>query len=234
MAEYGCISIPPFDFAEQFSEFSFHSLLTKPEVILTSIKIRTECMKVLKMNLFNVYISKSSRLEEFEQAQMQASDQVANYLKETWVITLKNSIKNSFKDVGKGWYNMQETNRETYEFSKLKKFLNMIRFVMEDTMRFLVEDSLQKYTNFIQSACASKVRSQCISPMPPAASRPACASPPTASPGGSDLSARILPQCRPLCSSPRFQPSLLLGRLLRGDSPLSSGCRAHALPLFPP
>ena len=156
--ETGCVTIPTYDFAEQFSEFSFHSLLTKQEVILTSIKIRTECLKVLKMNLFNVYVSKSSRLDEFEQIQTQASDQVANYLKETWVITLKNSIKNSFKDVGKGWYNMHETNRETYEFSKLKKFLNMIRFVMEDTMRFLVEDSLRKFAKFISNACSAKVR----------------------------------------------------------------------------
>lgn len=27
--------------------------------------------------------------------------QVGNYLKDTWAITLKNSIKSSFKDVGK-------------------------------------------------------------------------------------------------------------------------------------
>lgn len=109
------------------------------------------------MNLFNVYVSKSLRLDEFEQTQTQASDQVANYLKETWITTLKNSIKSSFKDVGKGWYNIHETNRETYEFSKLKKFLNMIRYVMEDTMRFLVEDSLEKYARFIQSACCARV-----------------------------------------------------------------------------
>lgn len=153
MPETGCVVLPTYDFAEQFSEFSFHSLLTKPEVILTSIKVKAECVKVLKMNMFNIHISKSSRLEEFEQAQMQASDQVANYLRETWLITLKNSIKNSFKDVGKGWYNIHETNRETYEFSKLKKFLNMIRYLMEDTLRFLVEDSLQRFTSFIQGAC---------------------------------------------------------------------------------
>ena len=34
-----------------------------------------------KMSLFNTNHNKSSRLEEFEQGQMQAIDQVGNYLK---------------------------------------------------------------------------------------------------------------------------------------------------------
>eukprot|EP00967_Tisochrysis_lutea_P077562 scaffold105395_cov19-Tisochrysis_lutea.AAC.1 len=39
--------------------------------------------------------------------------QTANYLKDTWVVTLKNAIKSSFKDVGKGWFNLHESNMET-------------------------------------------------------------------------------------------------------------------------
>jgi dynein heavy chain len=39
--------------------------------------------------------------------------QTANYLKDTWVMTLKNAIKSSFKDVGKGWFNLHESNMET-------------------------------------------------------------------------------------------------------------------------
>lgn len=40
--------------------------------------------------------------------------------------------------------------QETYEFSKLKKFLTLTRFIMEDTLRGLVEDSLAKFTAFMQ------------------------------------------------------------------------------------
>lgn len=60
--------------------------------------------------------------------------------------------------MGKGWFNLQEANMETYEFSKLKKFLTLTRFVMEDTLRFLVEESLQKYVAFINTCCSAKVR----------------------------------------------------------------------------
>lgn len=60
---------------------------------------------------------------------------MGNYLRDTWQTTLKAGIKSSFKDVGKGWYNLHESNMETYEFSKLRRFLSLVRFHMEDSMR---------------------------------------------------------------------------------------------------
>ena len=47
---------------------------------------------------------------------------------------------------------------ETYKFSKLRRLLALVRFTMEDTMRFLVEASLSKYVGYIRTACATKVR----------------------------------------------------------------------------
>ena len=44
-----------------------------------------------------------------------------------------------------------------YEFSKLKKFLTQTKFMMEDTLRFLVEESLQRLVTFVCTAC-SQVR----------------------------------------------------------------------------
>jgi len=34
--------------------------------------------------------------------------------------------RTQFKDVGKGWYSLTESRQDTYDFSKLKKF--MVRF----------------------------------------------------------------------------------------------------------
>lgn len=76
--------------------------------------------------------------------------QVSGYLKESWVVTMKNAITNTFKDTGKGWFNVHKQSHEIHDFSKMKKFLMMTKFVMEDTLRFLVEDSLEK--------CASRLR----------------------------------------------------------------------------
>lgn len=46
---------------------------------------------------------------------------------------------------------------QTYEFSKLKKFLLVARFMMEDTLRFLVEESAARFAGFVQGCCAAKV-----------------------------------------------------------------------------
>lgn len=50
-------------------------------------------------------------------------------------------IKEQFSEVGKGWFNMKETNRLTYEFGKLKRFLTVIRLNMQDTLYTLINKS---------------------------------------------------------------------------------------------
>jgi len=60
------------------------------------------------------------------------------------------ACRTSFKDVGKGWYNLAESNFEAYRFSKLRRFLALVRYGMEDTLRYLVEGSIVKFTAFMQ------------------------------------------------------------------------------------
>ena len=68
--------MPVYDFDDKFVKFSFRTLLTLGEVITALTRVRTECNKVAAMTLFQAPISKSMRLEEFEQAQGQTSSQV--------------------------------------------------------------------------------------------------------------------------------------------------------------
>ena len=44
-------------------------------------RVHVECAKVLKMCLFTTSHTKSLRLDEFEQGQVQAIDQVGSYVK---------------------------------------------------------------------------------------------------------------------------------------------------------
>jgi hypothetical protein len=47
--DIGVLRIPHHDFAQDFSDFSFQSHLTKFEVITAIQKIMTECQRVLKV-----------------------------------------------------------------------------------------------------------------------------------------------------------------------------------------
>lgn len=51
-------------------------------------------------------------------------------------------------------YNINETDYHIYKVSKLKKFIERVKFMMQDTLRFLVQDSCQNYVRMITDACS--------------------------------------------------------------------------------
>ncbi|XP_004676628.1 PREDICTED: dynein heavy chain 1, axonemal [Condylura cristata] len=151
----GLVEVPKYPFLEQKEDFTFVSLLTRPEVITALSKVRAECNKVTSMSLFHSSLSKYSRLEEFEQIQSQTFSQVQLFLKDTWISTLKVAVRSSLRDMSKGWYNLYETNWEVYLMSKLRKLMELIKYMLQDTLRFLVQDSLTSFSHFINDACYS-------------------------------------------------------------------------------
>jgi len=58
--------------------------------------------------------------------------------------------RSSFEGVGKGWYNLAESNFESYRFSKLRRLMSLVRYGMEDTLRYLAEGSMREFVGFIQ------------------------------------------------------------------------------------
>ncbi|XP_066265764.1 dynein axonemal heavy chain 1-like isoform X1 [Branchiostoma lanceolatum] len=147
--------VPSYPFKEQKDSFEFNTLLTREESILAMMKVRTECNKVSGMSLFHIPMPKCMRLEEFEQTQGQASSQVQLFLKDIWISTLRAAIRTSLRDVGKGWFNMHETNWAVYQISKLKRFMDMVKFSMQDSLRYLVQDSLVAFVQMTLDACHS-------------------------------------------------------------------------------
>lgn len=148
----GVVAVPEYDYDTQFYNFSFISLLTRKEAIDALCRVRTECNEVANMSLFQIP-NKHMKLEEFEQSQTQQISQVSLYLKDSWKNTLKSSIRSCFLDSGKGWFNIKETDWSVYQISKLKKFMELVKFSMQDSLRYLVQDSLVSYTQMIVDSC---------------------------------------------------------------------------------
>ena len=71
--------VPSYPFDEKFDNFAFNCLLTREEAIIAMGKVRSECNKVAGMYVFQVPVSKSMKLEEFEQTQAQVSTQVPGF-----------------------------------------------------------------------------------------------------------------------------------------------------------
>ena len=152
--ETGCIEVGNEGFLDKVSDFTFASMLTQPKVVTCAYRVRKECNWVENGCLLNSTIRRGVRLSEWEQMQAQATTTFLADLKEKWVPNVRNIIKVGLRDVGKGWYNLEETNRDIYEFSKLSRLLKMVTFMMNDSLRYMVESTLEGYSSFLEEASA--------------------------------------------------------------------------------
>uniref|UniRef100_A0A8C3XBZ8 Dynein axonemal heavy chain 1 n=1 Tax=Cyanoderma ruficeps TaxID=181631 RepID=A0A8C3XBZ8_9PASS len=152
--EKGLVFIPDYPFRKQQREFNFISLLTSPEVINLLAQVQDQCNKAADMSLFNTSITKLVTLEEFEEIQTQTFTQVQEFLKDTWIDTVKTAIKSSLRDADK-WFNLQESDWDAYRRSRLCKLMERIRFMLQDSLRYLVQNSLISFTQFVLDACQS-------------------------------------------------------------------------------
>ncbi|TGZ66131.1 hypothetical protein CRM22_005485 [Opisthorchis felineus] len=151
----GTLDIPSYDFDAMFDKFASRSMLTKPEAIAALRKAQFECLEARSRLMFHVPMAKHTRLEEFEQTQSMTTNQVAVFLKDTWLDNLRKYIRSCLRDSGKGWFNIYETDFYVYTQSKLKKLMELVKYCMQDTLRYLVMDSLTSLTNMIRDGCVS-------------------------------------------------------------------------------
>ncbi|RHY12196.1 hypothetical protein DYB36_003687, partial [Aphanomyces astaci] len=158
---------PPIDYADQFIGFSFQTFLTSPETLAAVVKVNEECYRMLCMDVFALKTSRSLKLEEFQQRQNTQERLVHKIVHEDWPNKLTHAIKTSLVHVGKGWYNLQETRRDTYEFSKLRSFLRRVNLTMkvqtsnissQDTLRYMSEQSLHSFRAFVDKATEANVK----------------------------------------------------------------------------
>ncbi|XP_029005758.1 dynein axonemal heavy chain 1 [Betta splendens] len=151
----GCVPVPYAAYKKNQAAFVSRSLLTKPEVICALSEIWSECNKVANMSLFSITSVKPLRLEEFEVIQSQMHTQINLFLRETWRATLSNSIRSNLGRIGRGSYNLNQSQWEMYTISKLYRLMELLRLNMQDSLRHLVQNSLASLTRLLLDACHS-------------------------------------------------------------------------------
>ena len=111
------------------------------------------------MDIYNYEeFPENMHLEEFKNIQDSATSNLFFHLKGSWVQDLINIIKTEFEAVGKGWFNMKETSKVTYDFGKLKRFLTVVRLMMQDTLLSLMKKCQQGYVDYIKSYIPKEVK----------------------------------------------------------------------------
>lgn len=75
------------------------------------------------------------------------------FLKGTWIDTLKTAVKSNLRDAGKDWYNLEQSHWDVYQMSKLRKLMKRVKFMLQDSVRYLVQNSLISFTQLLLDAC---------------------------------------------------------------------------------
>ena len=138
------VDSPP-DYASLLKNFSFQTLMGRPETCAVIEKVSDSCSGLLDVGLFNIDISKPQRISDFVSQQGGSLKDAIGYLNDKWCATIKKHFENELGTVTKGWFKLDETNRDMYNMSKLKNLFALANFKMEDTLRTMVEKSVEDY-----------------------------------------------------------------------------------------
>jgi dynein heavy chain len=154
----GLEDVPSYKYIENYKKFTFRTLLCRKEIIDCLTKIREECNKIKDShNIYNLNITKPLRLQEFKQMQKSTIFQLGKKLESEWVKTIKETLEKSLNGVGKGSFNLNVASKEIYEYLKLKKYMNVVKSVMQDTLYSLVTKSTTRFVDFIESYIPEEV-----------------------------------------------------------------------------
>ena len=154
----GLESIANYNYIDNFKNFTFKTLLCRKEIVDCLTKIKDECNKIKDNNhVFNLNIKKPLRLQEFKQNQRTSIIQITKKLKNDWLKNLKETLLKSLTNVGKGSFNLNVCSKEIYEYLKLKKYMTVVKLLMQDTLNTLVSKSVTGYVDFIESFIPSQV-----------------------------------------------------------------------------
>jgi hypothetical protein len=69
----------------------------------------------------------------------------------SWTANILNIVMDSLGGIRKGWMNLNEKNHDIYVMGKLSKFMKVLKYMMQDTLRGLALSSLDSlYSLFVK------------------------------------------------------------------------------------
>lgn len=137
---------------ETYHQLKINSLLIKPEIIQVIYNIKDMCTRLREQQgLFSCQVKAPLEIEEFKAAQDSAFTNFERYLEDQWTAELIEIIKSRFSKIGKGWFNIQETNYKIFEMSKTNKLLTLMRLMMQDTLYDIIDSSYRRFQEFLVS-----------------------------------------------------------------------------------
>ncbi|XP_050357868.1 dynein axonemal heavy chain 1-like [Nymphalis io] len=151
--DYGRYPCEMIDFSGRVKFNQWNSLYVLTESVSCIHLVVEECLKVESMLFFTTNYGRNVSLPEFDAAQQHCTSMMLKYLNITWLNSTAHAIRMSYRDVGKGWFNIYEKSWEFYGISKLCRFMQLVRFRMQYALRFCIEQSMAMFVNLCETPC---------------------------------------------------------------------------------
>ena len=154
------------DFAATTDAFRFRSLAATPAVVAVRQSVASEMPRVWPRSLgggagVGLLVAhggvKSLRLDEFNAANHAAIDNYTTLLRETWAADIRNHLRMGLGGVGKGNFNLRESQDAAYATSKLRRLLRLVGSQMADELRSSVEAQLTHFVSSVETSCDVQV-----------------------------------------------------------------------------
>ena len=97
--ELGVIAVPDNSYPVSSESFLNISSLVLPEVVHALLATRNECIQLERLSLFNLDVTRTMRLDDFEQLQTQHTIRTLQFLRESWQPAIKKVVQTSLRDV---------------------------------------------------------------------------------------------------------------------------------------
>lgn len=150
---FRCAETSVEQFESSFNWLRLNTLYCLPAVVNTIGSVVLECDYVSNLRFFTTNFSKTAALIDFQNVQEIQSSNTLSYIKGQWIDNISGSICMSLRSVGKGWFDLKMDNWTTFLFSKQARLLELVKYLMQNSLRNLVEGSIQLWKNLLCNPC---------------------------------------------------------------------------------
>ncbi|CAG7831213.1 unnamed protein product [Allacma fusca] len=115
------------------------------------VEIVTLCLTAREKSLLLTRQSYATSLDPYEAHQVENIIEVITYLRSDWMSSILETVTKHLSKIPHSWYNIKETQWDVFLMSKTCNYLTLVKFIMEDTLRFITEGSLKEFVGEIEA-----------------------------------------------------------------------------------
>ncbi|RLN94479.1 hypothetical protein BBJ28_00006207, partial [Nothophytophthora sp. Chile5] len=159
----GVVAIAPYDYNQRFLSIATDKFVNLPFAVNALLDVRRSCVDVstqkflLEQQPTELGFGggthpqfKSITLAEFHMLHAQMSHTALRFMRDCWTRLAAKRIQLHFSQAQEPLYNTSEPNRQKYLKLPLRRFLQRVNYMVEDTLRLLIQENFDGYTQFVE------------------------------------------------------------------------------------